>query len=58
MKRYDLKGSTFGRMATPEEKKEGGVLKDLDFKVPFIINSKFQKKFFNQLEIDCAVCIF
>ena len=55
MKRYDLKGSTYGRSATAEEIQEGGVLKDLDFRVPFILGAQKRTAFYNQLKSDCTV---
>ena len=34
------------------------MLKDLDFSVPFILSSKFQEVFFNQLITDCNVSLY
>lgn len=49
--RYDLKGSKTGRIATEEEKKYGGILKDLDF-ASFILSQSSLHSLAEQLQKD------
>lgn len=55
--RYDLKGSTLNRKATPEERRmPDAVLKDLDFERPLFLGGKKKQIFLTQLEKDVSVC--
>jgi hypothetical protein len=54
-KKYDLKGSTFKRMAKPEElQSENVTLKDLDFDAPIFFNPDVVEQIHDQLAKDTA----
>ena len=53
--KYDLKGSTLGRYATPEEKRDPNVtLKDLDFNHTMLLSHKNHQLLRGQIESDLA----
>jgi Phosphatidylinositol-4-phosphate 5-Kinase len=54
-KKYDLKGSTFNRIAKPDElQSENVTLKDLDFDAPIFFNPDVVERIHGQLEKDTA----
>ncbi|XP_074309304.1 phosphatidylinositol 4-phosphate 5-kinase 8-like [Silene latifolia] len=52
-RRYDLKGSTYGRYTSKEKIKQNGTLKDLDLSYEFYMDRSLRDALFEQIELDC-----
>ncbi|CAK9179547.1 unnamed protein product [Ilex paraguariensis] len=52
-RRYDLKGSTYGRFTYPDKIHEGTTLKDLDLSYEFHMDWLLRESLFKQLSLDC-----
>ncbi|KAK9750215.1 hypothetical protein RND81_02G180500 [Saponaria officinalis] len=52
-RRYDLKGSTYGRYTSKEKIKENATLKDLDLTYEFYMDRSLRDALFKQIELDC-----
>ncbi|XP_008449413.1 phosphatidylinositol 4-phosphate 5-kinase 7-like isoform X2 [Cucumis melo] len=52
-RRYDLKGSTFGRYTHGDKSKDGITLKDLDLSYEFHMDKLLRQSLFKQISLDC-----
>ncbi|XP_021728561.1 phosphatidylinositol 4-phosphate 5-kinase 7-like [Chenopodium quinoa] len=52
-RRYDLKGSSYGRSTNKETMNQNSTLKDLDLKYEFYMDRSLRDALFEQIELDC-----